>query len=775
MVNKIKNKTNPQNNFKPISVGSDPSVCPSQINMLVTHKSSALRSGFIIAGLTRICAVIAGFVFVIAGKPRNLRRFLFLSSQPIPPIPSLPNVSIGNPFFNKIKLKLFSGIAILAVLFFVCLKSYGETYSGNDWTAFFAAYQAAAPDTFLNATIMNNMTVGANIGAAGRATFSLTGNSSIAIDGNRFAGFSFGSGKTGTFTNITLRNFLNSSDGGVINISGGARVTLTGRISFSGNSANRGGGIYVTGGATVEFTNATVDFTNNVATFNGDGGGAGIQTSGASHIIVNNSSISFINGKSLTGTAGAIYTQHGNADMQFTNSKLYMIGNEDGNANGGGASMSTGGGDNNAWSFVNTEVYIASSTTRATNFGGGISYVRGMNMTFTGSTTTFIYTLATPGYGGGFAFNSNAVSYITFTNEYVYIIRNTAAGNGGAIYFGNGNNHVFTMTNSTGSFRQNQANHGAIIYMRGGGQKVVFNGGSLEFIDNRSLASNSQGNISVNGDASIEIRNLTSMIARGNKAGYGGFLYLPNQNFSFAGKVVELTSNTAFNAANGWGGGLYFTNSIASFRGDVSSFSWNTAWGAHGGAMYIVSNSSAIFGADVSVLFRGNYAKQSGGGMYFQDSRAYFLASNSMQFLINTAVTNGGAMYFSNSSATFSPTSMTFNGNSAAAGGGMYFTQSTAVFGGAAASSMAFIGNRATGGSGGVMYFENSTATFSANWIMDFQGNSASQSGGGMYFTNVAAAYFRTARMMRFLSNSALNGNGGAMYFSAVPVVQFTP
>ncbi|MDR3049693.1 MAG: OmpA family protein [Elusimicrobiota bacterium] len=29
--------------------------------------------------------------------------------------------------------------------------------------------------------------------------------------------------------------------------------------------------------------------------------------------------------------------------------------------------------------------------------------------------------------------------------------------------------------------------------------------------------------------------------------------------------------------------------------------------------------------------------------------------------------------------------------------------------------------------------------------------------------------------MMRFLSNSALNGNGGAMYFSAVPVVQFTP
>ncbi|MDR3049087.1 MAG: hypothetical protein LBV16_04525, partial [Elusimicrobiota bacterium] len=774
------------NNQNQISfVGADPSVCPSQINLPLNRK-------FVVTGFGFAIACVSHVYVVIAGKTRNLRRFLFSSFPNVSPTPSLPSVPIGNLLRLVCALRRrIHFMSFFKTLLLVTKSSLPSVPIGNPFSSQSASLIFDL-QFFNRLCRLFSLPLFSPLNPKLSFKFLLTAFIVVFLSLSAFAARWKDYSSGGPYTETPAANAVitgyGGANGGAIYLSGSVTLNINGagNLTFqnNGGTGTTGGGVAYLSGATLNITrtgtSSQLIFQDNIAT-GGAGKGAGaIYSEGTSNVTLNAATI--IMRRNQGSTDGGVVAYNGGVGTFNVPTSVVSFQITNNTAQFGGAFYSNGG--THQWYFRAKTTTFADNAVFygiAREAAGGVVQINGGqgNIYFDGGSAGSYANVeylrnsandsqGSGGLGGVLALYSKMDLHYNYVN--LNFDSNYAYMRGGVIWAQS--NVLVEFNNFTFKANNNKARYGGIIALQGDA-RVTFNNGSIEFTNNTSFAPDSMGNISLGASNVMSLSNISSLIGRNNRASQAGLLYLPNVTFNFTGMTMELTGNTAF---SGSGGGFYFTRSTTVFGGQNMTFLTNTAWMAsgNGGAIYI-EYSSSTFGAPQSMRFEGNSAGGSGGGMYFQNSRAYFTQSNSMQFLSNRAATNGGAMYFSNSYASFAPTSMTFNGNSAAAGGGMYFMQSTAAFGGAAASSMAFTNNSATAGSGGVMYFENSTATFSANWIMNFQSNIASLSGGGMYFTNVAAAYFRTARMMRFSLNSASNGSGGAMYFNNVPIVQFTP
>ncbi|MDR3049185.1 MAG: hypothetical protein LBV16_05025, partial [Elusimicrobiota bacterium] len=451
-----------------------------------------------------------------------------------------------------------------------------------------------------------------------------------------------------------LRNSVSNANGGAILASGsGVDVTINGDFALISsntiaNGSSRGGAFGAENGARLNINISSMTVDSNKA---GRDGGQMIAWNGGKLHFINIRYMRIANGlvsdganpATSSGWGGGIYlgnegsTRH---EASFTlQSNGHVIFENNTAAMKGGAinAFSAGGGsllafNNGTVTFKDNKV-LNNGSAGETGNGWGLG----------GAIFIGYHNVAT-----------NYHAEMTFSNEWIYFTNNYASHQGGGIFVdtrdGNASNHhQLTFTNSTMVFTGNESPEGAAIYQGAG--ILTITGGAIEFINNYSSLVTSIGNVALGANATMSLSNIYSMIARGNRAGQAGFLYIPNNSFNFTGAMMELTGNTAF---NGRGGGFYFTNSTTVFSGQNMTFKTNTALTAsgYGGAIYIES-SNATFGAPLSMIFDGNSAGGSGGGMYFLNSRAYFTQSNSMQFLNNIAATNGGAMYFGNSYASF--------------------------------------------------------------------------------------------------------------------------
>ncbi|MDR0822486.1 MAG: hypothetical protein LBN20_01735, partial [Endomicrobium sp.] len=439
---------------------------------------------------------------------------------------------------------------------------------------------------------------------------------------------------------------LTATNGGAVSIVGVTSFALTGTsVTFMNNIAGggNGGAIYINNSIGV-FTINTVYFTNNSATTTGAGNGGAISVQNGSSITFNGDYIRFA-GNSAEGTSqkggGAIYI---NASDVIMNVNTVIFDYNYARTDGGsfllhdgarfivpwqvdsmtlmGARGNYGPGMyvmNSQAIFMAKEVKIIDNS--AAQYGGAMrltsrAVVMLEDIVIFGSTahrSKVYFEKNTASYGGVISFDTaNTTGSISFINVDIQATSNVANNNGGVIYLGifSGGyptNSIIQFINSSSSFIGNSAQFGASIYLDGadGSNKVIFDGGSVEFTSNASLAANSEGNIAIiNG--SMEIKNLISMVARSNRAASGGFLYVPSLVFNFNGALMEMIGNTAFGTGlYGRGGAFYLDGATATFAGSEMNFKENVA--LLGGALYATGGASVTFAGE-NMNFIGNIA-----------------------------------------------------------------------------------------------------------------------------------------------------------------------
>ncbi|MDR3048523.1 MAG: hypothetical protein LBV16_01575, partial [Elusimicrobiota bacterium] len=599
-----------------VSVGADPRVCPSQINLPLNRKFVVTGFGFAIACVSHVCVVIAG-------KTRNLRRFLFSSFPNVSPTPSLPSVPIGNPFSPRSASLFFNRLCRLFSLpLFSSLKS--KLSFKFLLTAFIVVFLSLSAFA-----ARQSYTSGTN-------TFPVPAGGLISGNGGGNGGAIYISGAA-TQVNINFTgnvDFYRNGDGstasgGAIYMSGGKLYfNITGTLYFRENTAQGGAGngagaIYFTGDTDVTMTAANIIIYKNQG--GTDGGSFAFNGGGTRYLQIPNTVNRIQISSNTSAFGGAIYGNGGTNYLTFMAKIVEFLYNTASNnpyREGAGGVIQFNGAVGNIDFF-------------------GVSDANRITVNYIGNTANYGNS-----HGGVLALYTDTNLHYNYTN--LVFNNNLSIVDGGVIWAQS--NALVEFKNFSFRADNNKAQYGGIIALAGNA-RVTFENGSIEFTSNTSWNNASVGNISLGASNVMTLTNISSLIGRYNKAGQAGLLYLPNISFNFTGTTMELTGNTAF---NGRGGGFYFTNSTTVFSGQNMTFKTNMALTAigHGGAIYI-EYSNATFGAPLSMIFDGNSAGGSGGGMYFLNSRAYFTQSNSMQFLNNIAATNGGAMYFGNSYASF--------------------------------------------------------------------------------------------------------------------------
>ncbi len=220
--------------------------------------------------------------------------------------------------------------------------------------------------------------------------------------------------------------------------------------------------------------------------------------------------------------------------------------------------------------------------------------------------------LATPTGGGAIMISTNqtAGGYIkgsTFTG-------NSAANDGGAIYFNNVAN--FTISDDTAFIGNSAGNYGGALY--------------------------------VGGDTYSILNSVNDVMFSGNNAENGGAIYFKNGMASFDNVTFEDNTASLTDGFGGYGGAIYVDkfaprgSNIPEYTGitiDNSKFSGNEA--LDGGAIY-TKNDSALDTVS-NTTFEGNSAELRGGAIYIDDAS---LKVQNSTFKNNNSGTRGGAIAF---------------------------------------------------------------------------------------------------------------------------------
>jgi hypothetical protein len=370
-------------------------------------------------------------------------------------------------------------------------------------------------------------------------------------------------------------------------------------------------------------------------------------------------------------------------------------------------------------------------------YGGGIYYKSGSFSLKGGE----IYRNSAR-YGGGICINSYS------TLDEVYIYENTAR-RGAGIYSDNITLNIKNCTienNTILAIGETKAMGAGICSLRGtivmdggtiSGNRInmnVYSGNSNTYPDDAcggGIAFALDGSFTMNGGL-IKDNEIT-----GFKNAYGAGVYVEGTGTVTLGNG-QILNNTA-TAPAVYGAGVYAIGNIT-MNGTQIAFNnaGNSAGNAYGGGLYTEGNftftNGLITGNDLSLVT----GTSEGGGVYVKGSNGAITMSGG-RVTANYAKNNGGGIYF-NGASVFRMRSGIFNGNSADRGGGIYLGTSSGGFEknfyGVSATCGIIYGNEVSGtdefdydlkntGTGAAIYYQSSKLrnTTVGETITLFQGN----------------------------------------------------
>ena len=474
------------------------------------------------------------------------------------------------------------------------------------------------------------------------ASLGITGNKALSGDG----GAIYASGNS-TVTVEALsfgHNEALEGRGGAVFMNGGSTMNAWGAVSFAGNGANRGGGIYMANARTATNLNMNgtqaMTFTENYA--RASGGGIYAE----SNCVINlEPELAFTKNEAQNGNGGAMWV---NDAGQLPEGTVIFSGNSAKKESSTSSTEGSGGA-----------IYVQGSADSSATIGPALMY------TFEGNNTAM-------SYGGGVCSNSGDITFTGYTGDRAITSQNTAQLGGGfaASYTGTMRFNNCTITN------QVSRGSGGAVYAK----NVVVN--SCDFgaegspnLSNGTRNSNGGGAIYASGSMT-----LTNATFRFNEAVQGG-------GAVYADTAAVDIRNSYFhnNHAKGGNGGAvnlrnYCTTAISS-----TTFTENQSENLDGGAVYAQGDIEISY-----CYFTLNLSKRSGGAIYFdqtptQEPFSSFTIRNSMLTENSTQGGseggNGGGIFIASNrasiiSCTFNKNHLDLGGNSGA-GGGIYLNTST--------------------------------------------------------------------------------------------------
>ena len=480
--------------------------------------------------------------------------------------------------------------------------------------------------------------------------------------------------------------------------------------TFSGNSANYGGGILSEGtqGSAILTVSAST-FSENSASENGGG-------------ILNNCGTLTISDSTFAGNwaslAGGIYNEGLNGTSTVTVS---------------GSTFSENSANNNGGGILNNygtlEVFDSTFSNNWANYGGGIlNNGRDGAATLTVSASTFSENSAAENGGGILNYcGATTVSESTFAGNW--------ASFGGGV-FNNGFYGPATMDISGSMFLENA------VYQDGGA--IDNNYGTLMVSD--SILSDNYATNSGGGIANYSgVTTVSNSTLYRNSANNGGGII----GHGLDGTATTTLSDVTFseNSATEQGGGFLNIGATATATNLIL---WGNSAEYGGGILNESSDTTEAILTISASSFWENLAGSNGGGL--ANYKATATLSNTT-FECNTSRFGGGIINDGQyGPATMTITDSTISENTASESGGGILNHLGAVI----VSSSMFLGNSAHFGGGIINDGKISPATLT---VLDstFAGNSATDAGGGLYNDEGSTDVFGST----FSRNLAVTGGGG--------------
>ena len=549
----------------------------------------------------------------------------------------------------------------------------------------------------------------------------------------------------------------------------GESVTYRGKITlenskFTENSANlnetdsRGGAIFVAGGV-VEANG--VGFSGNMATLYG----GAICAESSSEMTLTDT---VFDGNLSGGNGGALWTYF---DSSTVICGIVAKGNRSQEGSGG-------------FIYTRGDLEIKTDGERENIFGGsaegegnsavsgGVIYVNGpeedgktskMNI----ADASFIGNEASES-GGAFYFirsdadierssfeGNSAVKYagaIELLNSSASIkassfINNTAQASGGAVYATQTPAEREIVTLGCTFTGNSSDGAGGAIYLTG---TAIYRDGD-EMVP---LASTFENNASANGGAICAYGAVTLYETDfdGNRSsGNGGAITsagtLKLYECGFTGNGTE--------GAEANGGALYLSGAVAEIN--ACEFADNSA-DYRGGAIYVTSTPEGAEIVTEGCVFDGNKSANHGGALYLTGTATYRDGAeggdSASAFISNGSAADGGAICAYGTATLYGTY---FNGNSSSGNGGAIACASELEL-----NSCEFVGNNtaSTEANGGALYLSGAVAEINA---CEFTDNSADYRGGAIYITGAPENAAININGSNFEGNQAVN-NGGAIY-----------
>lgn len=542
----------------------------------------------------------------------------------------------------------------------------------------------------------------------------ITGNTAAGPAADQGGGGVFSDGGTTVLFNATLRGNAATgaagSGGGVLNTAGG-RLTVTGgtivantavragggietnagaagntatltNVAITGNTAGSapgfGGGIHVTGAATVEVTGGTISGNTAVV-------GGGLWVSATGRLTARSGTV--IAENTATGAAagqggGGLYVDGGAATLVDVEVRDNLA---TGAAGAGGGVLVRGGS-------LSVSGSLLVQRNQASRAGGGIALDgtgAPVTATITGTPVSFNTVGAASGTGGGI----HAVGAVTVTLTNATVGSNTAVV-GGGIYLGSGSTLVARgatlSTNVATGATAGQGGGG--LYLGGGAADVA---GSLFSFNSATGARGSGGGLfNAGGTVTVRRTEFRENQARGSGGAVEEAAAAPPTGVPsrYVAVLMRLNRAGADTVAGIGDGGAFHLTGAADVEVDSSTVSANTAtrdggafWAAGGGRLIVNASSveenaavrggAAFFstaGEGVVAFFRsliaGNTASVAGGGVFSDGGRGGVQIST----LSGNRAPRGGGLFNAGGSVTV--IDATVAGNVATvSGGGLAF------------------------------------------------------------------------------------------------------
>lgn len=252
-------------------------------------------------------------------------------------------------------------------------------------------------------------------------------------NGNDGAGIYSLNGPLYIADSLIADNENQDDDGGGMYLTGGATIVRsTLQNNRTHDTSNTGGGVYLAGGSVLQISDS--QFLDNYTSGTSANGGA-IRMTANNVVTITNSILSGNSTAGLSANGGAIDATEGTV---FIENSLIQDNHTYGAGATGGAVSHSGG-----VTTINNSAILSNTTTNA--IGGGL-FIGGGTLNISNSTIAYNRSLNPSRPGGGLAFNQFGDNQKFATLENVTLSSNSSAGEGGAIWVPRG---FLTMTHVT--------------------------------------------------------------------------------------------------------------------------------------------------------------------------------------------------------------------------------------------------------------------------------------------------------------------------------------